>query len=186
MLRPCFPPTSPGPGVPFPPQGPRGAGSPGSTLLWNAPPSGRPPRLASLSFAWRYHPLRLRSCLSRTRRRSENLELCGLAAPRQLSDGDDWTSQVPGEPWCAYALVSDPGGTDPVRPCDGPARPPLRKRRRLPAMRGFRGSIPRPRHSLSTLRPAGYPDRTPDSLPAVGHTLRDGIAYPQGSNERFP
>src|SRR5207247_6517326 len=50
----------------------------------------------------------------------------------------------------------------------------------------FRGSIPRPQHSLSTLRPAGCPARTQDSLPAAGSALPGGIGHPQGSFERFP
>src|SRR5437899_12496633 len=42
--RPCFLPTVPQPGAPFPPPGPRGLGSPASSVLWSAPipcgPSG--------------------------------------------------------------------------------------------------------------------------------------------------
>ena len=49
----------------------------------------------------------------------------------------------------------------------------------------FRGSITRLRHWLSTLRSAGCPYTTQDSLPAVGQTLPDGLGYPQGSDERF-
>jgi hypothetical protein len=40
---------------------------------------------------------------------------------------------------------------------------------------GFRGSIARPRHSLSTLRPVGRPHRTQDSLPAAGQLYRVGF-----------
>ena len=43
----------------------------------------------------------------------------------------------------------------------------------------------RPAHSLSTLRSAGYPNTTQDSLPAAGQALPDGIGYPQGPIERF-
>lgn len=50
----------------------------------------------------------------------------------------------------------------------------------------FRGSIARPRHSLSPLRRSGCPEPTPDSLPAAGQALRGGIGYPLGSNEGFP
>lgn len=39
----------------------------------------------------------------------------------------------------------------------------------------FRGSIARLSDSLSTLRSAGYPDATQDSLPAAGHALPGGI-----------
>jgi hypothetical protein len=49
----------------------------------------------------------------------------------------------------------------------------------------FRGSIARLWHWLSTLRRMGHPITTQDSLPAVGQTLPDGLAYPQGSTERF-
>src|SRR3954463_15564455 len=44
----------------------------------------------------------------------------------------------------------------------------------------------RPAPSLSTLRSAGYPNTTQDSLPAAGQALPDGAGYPRGSNERFP
>src|SRR4051812_9062108 len=63
---------------------------------------------------------------------------------------------------------------------------PLCERRRLPRRCRFRGSMARPAHSLSTLRNAGYPSTTQDSLPAAGQALPDGAGYPQGSNERFP
>ncbi len=57
--------------------------------------------------------------------------------------------------------------------------------RRLPQNRFLRGSITRPAHSLSTLRRMDHSTTTQDSLPAVGHTLPDGIGYPLGSNEGF-
>src|SRR4051812_16182558 len=44
----------------------------------------------------------------------------------------------------------------------------------------------RPWHALSTLRRAGCPDSTQDSLPVAGQALPDGIGYPQGSYESFP
>src|SRR3954452_18320833 len=44
----------------------------------------------------------------------------------------------------------------------------------------------RPAPSLSTLRSAGYPGTTQDSLPAAGQALPDGAGYPQGPIERFP
>jgi len=50
-----------------------------------------------------------------------------------LKDGDDRTSQVPGKPFCAYALFSDPGRTDASGPYDAPTRPPRPLRRRLTA-----------------------------------------------------
>jgi hypothetical protein len=82
---------------------------------------------------------------------------------------------------------SDPGGIAGARPL----------RRRDAAFRHFqnvgsrdyepfRGSITRPAHSLPTLRGAGYPVATQDSLPAAGQALPDGAGYPQGPIERFP
>jgi len=50
-----------------------------------------------------------------------------------LKDGDDRTSQVPGKPFCAYALFSDPGRTDASGPYDAPTWPPHPVRRRLAA-----------------------------------------------------
>ena len=65
------------------------------------------------------------------------------------------------------------------------ARPPSTATTTAPAMSHFRGSITRPSHSLSTLRSAGHPAATQDSLPAAGQALPGGIGYPQGSLERF-
>jgi len=89
-----------------------------------------------------------------------------------------------GNPDCALALLFDPGRPCASGPRDAPARPPRCPRRRRPR-RVFRGSITRLRHSLSTLRSPGRPRTTQDSLPAVGQTLPDGLAYPKGSDERL-
>src|SRR5512142_2804253 len=43
----------------------------------------------------------------------------------------------------------------------------------------------RPVHSLSTLRSAGCPGTTQDSLPTAGQLCRAGVGAPQGSIERF-
>ncbi len=53
-------------------------------------------------------------------------------------------------------------------PC-GPSTPSA------PTMINFRGSITRPDHSLSTLRSAGRPAATQDSLPAAGLLCRAGF-----------
>jgi hypothetical protein len=84
-----------------------------------------------------------------------------------------------------FALFSDPGGTSLPGHYGRLTRPPSFRQQRLAARNGFRGSIARLPSSLSTLRPAGCPDRTQDSFPAAGHALPGGISYPQGSNERF-
>jgi hypothetical protein len=62
---------------------------------------------------------------------------CGSSAPHVSGDGR--VSQVPGEPFCAYALVFDPGRTDASGQCNASMQPPLRGRRRLLRFGGFRG-----------------------------------------------
>jgi hypothetical protein len=57
---------------------------------------------------------------------------------------------------------------------------PFQAQRRLPRLSSFRGSIARPIHSLSTLRSAGYPGTTQDSLPAAGRALPGGGQCPAG------
>jgi len=52
--------------------------------------------------------------------------------------------------------------------------------RRRPHDFGFRGSLTQPAHSLSTLRPAGYPNGTQDSLPAAQPAWPGGVGYPLG------
>lgn len=57
------------------------------------------------------------------------------------------------------------------------------------AVRSFRGSITRPAHSLSTLRNAGYPFITQDSLPVGGQPLPGGISthwVPHAISEQLP
>ena len=138
-----------------------------------------PSRRASLSCAWRYHPVRLSSSLPRGPTPAGGLELWawqlrangyGLEIRR--------TSQVPGEPWCVYALFSDPGGISTTRPYGGLTRPPTWQNRGLPAGEAISGL-----HSTASAL-AVYASRrtllaaTPDSLPAAGQALRDGIGYP--------
>src|SRR5438552_508674 len=112
----------------------------------------------------------------------------GLAVPlrQQLSRWSRRASQVPGEPWCAYAVFFDPGETDSARPLRRVGVAPVSMQAK--GSRGYcsRGSIARPEHWLSTLRRMGHPTTTQDSLPAAGQALPGGIGYPQGSSERFP
>ena len=112
--------------------------------------------------------------------------LFGLRLPQPcLFCGNIKTSQVPGEPPCAHALLYDRGGLeDPaflrsLRFCL-----PFVERRRLPQF-PFRGSITRPAHSLFTLCGNSYPlARTKlgsDCWPA----LSDRIVYLLGSITKF-
>jgi len=92
---------------------------------------------------------------------------------------------------CARAPVSDPGRGS----CPGPrARRPVLGKLLSPSASfiasasttcGFRGSMPPPTHSLSTLRSCPRGQTTQDSLPAGGpRPCRLGLA-PTGHDERF-
>jgi hypothetical protein len=79
-----------------------------------------------------------------------------------------------------------PAGRDASGACDALTRPPLCPRRRLLHW-VFRGSITRLQHTLSTLRSAGHPHATQDSLPTTRQALSDGIptrrVTPKGFSE---
>jgi hypothetical protein len=145
-----------------------------------------PSHRASFSFAWRYPALRpvLRSQRSRTPDRGP-----GVHQPVPIAgNGRRETIRVSQRFWGILVCLCPalrPRRDQRIRPYDTSARPPSLRQRRLPTTRLFRGSITRPWHWLSTLRPRGYPRRTQDSLPAAGPALRDGIGYPQDSNGRF-
>jgi hypothetical protein len=106
---------------------------------------------------------------------------------RLLSRGSSRASQVPGEPWCAYAVFSDPGGT-------GATRPAIRWSGTVPDVakprttRGCAISGLNSTASALAVYASWYGLRrrcTQDSLPAAGQALLGGIVYPQGSYERF-
>ena len=110
----------------------------------------------------------------------------GDPGPRpDMHRGESRASQVPGEPYCAYAVFCDPGGTYHTQPtqCVGTA-PVFRKTK---ARRGLASLGVR----WTALTLAVYASQcglqrpTQDSLPAAGQALPGGIGYPQGSNERF-
>ena len=142
------------------------ASSPASTVLREAPTSQRPSRRASFP------------SLGGT---------CGCACVRSVPPDASGTTgsfaigsptptfrrrrwDLPGSwrtPLCLCPGLR-PRRDHPPKPCRVPVRPPPATQRRLPRADIFRGSIPRLWHWLSTLRPAGCPDRTQDSLPAVG------------------
>src|SRR5712691_667385 len=63
--------------------------------------------------------------------------------------------------------------------------PPQQTRRSAPPISSFRGSITRPSRSLSTLRSAGRPAPTQDSLPAGGQPLPCGTLTRWVRNRRF-
>ena len=75
-----------------------------------------------------------------------------------------------------------------ARPSSAPqcCLPRSARRRRLPQLLPFRGSITQPTSSLSTPRARLSPLTTQDSLPAGGQPLPGGSAYPLGLAKRFP
>ena len=94
---------------------------------------------------------------------------------RDFRGGDDRISQVPGEPQVSVCHVqSTPAGLRAPDRYGAAAWPLVCEKQRLPR-KVFRRSIAWRSGSLSTLRRAGYPASTQDSLPAVGQTLLDGL-----------
>ncbi len=101
--------------------------------------------------------------------------------------GNDEISQVPGEPHCTHAALSDPGGTSVpghsrhlggARRLTATCGLPLKPQRRPPQSVRFRGSITRPTCSLSTLRSAPHGHTTQDSLPRARPSPRAGLHLP--------
>jgi hypothetical protein len=92
--------------------------------------------------------------------------------PRRRQDlSSSWRTQM-----SVCTCSSTPAGLRAPDHLGAAAWPPHRKRRRLPQGSFFRSSIAWLSDSLSTLRSAGYPDPTQDSLPAVGQTLLGGLS----------
>ncbi len=80
-----------------------------------------------------------------------------------------------GNPYCAYALLFDPGMTDHTRPFSVRRHGPRSNHDEGSCWNVSRGSITRPGHSLSTLRRLDRSTTTQDSLPAAGQALPDGL-----------
>jgi hypothetical protein len=94
----------------------------------------------------------------------------GDAGGRQISP-------VPGEPWCVSALFWDPGRTGSTRPLRcADAAPPLVQAVGSLREACFRGSMARPPHSLSTLRPRGRPGGRKTRFWLLARLYRVGLA----------
>jgi hypothetical protein len=97
-------------------------------------------------------------------------------------------SGSPKFPWnlnCLFAHVpATPVGRLHLTDYDAHILPPLIQRRRL-RRQYCRGSMAWLPDSLSTLRDAGHPNTTQDSLSAAGRALPDGNCTRKGSSERF-
>ena len=109
--------------------------SPASTVLSRRYDSLSPIPPRFVAFAWRYRSGRLRFASAGGKRQTPaDRDALVTRVPHTpgVSYGSDRASHVPGEPSCAYALLSDPGGTDASGHFDAPTRPPCEPRRRLP------------------------------------------------------
>jgi hypothetical protein len=170
-----FPSVEPAGRASLPSTGSSGVSSPASSVLSKRydflPPI--PPHF--VAFALRY--LRVHSFFSlpggRVRRRG--LELLTRYLQPGSHGGDDRISQVPGEPQMSVRHVkSMPAGLLAPDRYGAAVRPLVSEQQRLPR-KVNRRSIEWLSDSLLTLRSAGYPRPTQDSLPAVGQTLLDGL-----------
>ena len=93
-------------------------------------------------------------------------------SPRRRQDlPNSWETSLAHLP-----MLLDSGGTVCPRPYRTAARPRVEERPRLPRETDFRSSIPWLSGSLSTLRSAGYPVATQDSLPGAGQALLGGLS----------
>ena len=120
----------------------------------------------------------------RVRRRG--LELVDPVSPAGIvAEETTGSPKFLGNPNCPFAHVqSTPAGLLAPDHYGAAAWPLVCEKQRLPR-KVFRRSIAWLSDSLSTLRSAGYPAPTQDSLPAAGQALPDGLFHPQGSDERF-
>jgi hypothetical protein len=110
--------------------------SPASTVLSRRYDSLPPIPPHFVSFAWRYRSGRLRLASAGGKRQTPaDRDALVTRVPHTpgVSCGNDRASHVPGEPSCAYALLSDPGRTDASGHHDAPTRPPHCTTTRAPA-----------------------------------------------------
>ena len=162
-------------GSSFPPPGPHGLSSPTSAVLRAAPTSHLPSGRLLMIVDRPYHGMpRVRSLAHRAWARGARRLRVRLSGPL-----DPWRK------WDLPGSWRTPLCTCPAR---GPRRVPSARPSStlgccLPSYQGrrhsrrqtYRGSVTRPMHSLSTLRSAGCPDTTQDSLPAAGLLCRAGL-----------
>ena len=110
------PPTNPGRTSPFPPQGPRGTGSPVSSVLWRCATSCVPhAALRCLRLALPGVALVVSLPSVRNANRGPGVRHPVPTAGLNRLETNR-TSQVPGEPSCPYAVFFDPGKTKRTRP----------------------------------------------------------------------
>jgi hypothetical protein len=169
--------------IPFPPSGPYGFGSPTSTVLWgNATPAAH---FAALDFLRAAIPREVRTFAPYLREPEGRAWSCFPGAPPGFCRGRSRFSHVLRESLCALAMFFDPGRIRGLGPMARRTRPPHSSQDEGSLHCGFRGSVARLRHSLST-------PRRPQSLKVHARlasgcrpALPDRIDYLQDSSERF-
>ena len=109
-----------------------------------------------------------------------------MPVPPQLRDGDRRISQVPGEPQCAHAPLSDPGGIGVFGPFNTSMLPSVWS----DDVGSHKVTLSRLHHAACTLPVYASRPRLPASTQHLGSgcgpALPGGIGYPLGSTERFP
>ena len=175
MCPTCFPRPGLPAGASLPSTGSSGASSPASSVLSKRcdflPPV--PPRF--VAFARQYLGVHSFFSLLGGRVRRRGLELVTRCSNREFAEETAGSPKFLGNPNHPFARVpATPAG--PLSPdrYGAAAWPLVCQQQGLPRW-VFRRSIARLLDSLSTLRSAGYPDATQDSLPAAGQALPDGL-----------
>ena len=181
MSSPSSPPPVPCPGAPFPPPGPFGSGSPGSSVLRGAPTSCHPSRGARC-LARRYRPYAVCFAPADGQRYLRRAWVLVSRVPdRLIEDGENRISRVPvRSSRCMPCSHQTPEGPERQAFSALAMLPSANDTASAPTNSKFRGSITRPASSLSTLRRDGYPTTTQDSLPGGGQPYPDGVR-PAGS-----
>ncbi len=159
----------------FPPTGPTGCRSPRSSVLSRHYDFLPPIPHHFVAFVQRYHAFALVLSLSRGKCHHASLELVtrylhpGICRGNELDLPSSWGTPIVR----LHMFQSDSGRTLTPDHYSAVAWPLVCEKQRLPR-KVFRSSIAWLSNSLSTLRSAGYPDPTQDSLPVAGQALLDG------------
>src|SRR5262245_34267985 len=143
---------------------------------------------ASLWFAGPYLPVRLSSYSPRPERRPGGLGPLGAAAPGPLviEEERQGLSSSRGTLVCLCRVLGPRRERVPLAVGKDVVAPASGNNKGSPRVRQSRGSIARPEHWLSTLRPRPYGAEDARLASGCGPGLPGGIGYPQGSYERFP
>ncbi len=175
MCSACFPRSSLSTDASLPSTGSSGASSPASTVLSRRydllPPV--PPHF--VSFAWRYLGCTRWCSLLGGRVHRQGLELVTRYLQPGISEETTGSPRFLGPQVSVRHVQSTPAGPQAPDRYGAATRPLVSEEQGLPR-KVFRRSIAWLSDWLSTLRSAGYPRPTQDSLPAAGQALLDGLS----------